>query len=248
MTRTIISDKNGDREGSEAEVNEKLRNALGNSFTIETPEMEAARIAKEAENRAKVVRWMSLNSEMAVKEADGRISEKEAYTNAALVGLEGDLSELMKRAKSLGTIRRDEGEEDPKATKQQQERDSQTLALARAVADTRAAMSGILQSGYSGRCFYVAEIKPLEIGTASAGGIILPDSPGPKPSIGLVLSVGAGFVSQCRRDDITPPSPGDLVVFSRYGGQECDGMLGRVVYVTPKEVFKVLPPQLGVPF
>ena len=63
-------------------------------------------------------------------------------------------------------------------------------------------------------------IKREEAVQKTAGGIIIPDTSKEKPSIGVVISVGAGARNE--KGDIIPMTlkEGDKVLFSKWGGTE----------------------------
>lgn len=64
-------------------------------------------------------------------------------------------------------------------------------------------------------------IKPLEAETATASGIILPDTAKEKPQIGLIMAIGPGEVDD---GEIVKNSMlvkvGDKVMYKKWGGNE----------------------------
>ena len=76
-------------------------------------------------------------------------------------------------------------------------------------------------------------VKRLEAESVTAGGIVLPESAKEKPREGVVISVGAGRVT----DDGTRTAPqvakNDRVIFSSYAGTEVS--FGGVDYLIVRE-------------
>jgi chaperonin GroES len=63
-------------------------------------------------------------------------------------------------------------------------------------------------------------VKPLDPDTVSSGGIIIPDSAAERPTRGRVVAVGKGRITK-RGVTIDPEiKVGDVVLYSRYNGQE----------------------------
>jgi chaperonin GroES len=63
-------------------------------------------------------------------------------------------------------------------------------------------------------------VRRLDDGEQTVGGIIIPDSAKEKPQRGTVIAAGSGTI----RDDGTrvplDVTPGDLILFGKYAGQE----------------------------
>ena len=74
-------------------------------------------------------------------------------------------------------------------------------------------------------------IVPTEAETISAGGIVLPDSAQERPATGTVLAVGPGRLSAEGKRMTPSMTPGDVIVFGRYAGNEMelDGQEHRVL-------------------
>lgn len=65
----------------------------------------------------------------------------------------------------------------------------------------------------------VKPLSPSEMGTATASGIIIPDSAQEKPEQGTVVAVGPGKWHEGVRSPM-PVKVGDRVLFSKYGYEE----------------------------
>lgn len=63
-------------------------------------------------------------------------------------------------------------------------------------------------------------VEPAAEETQTAGGIILPDSAQKKPQQGKVIAVGNGTILEDGKVIPLNVKPGDVVVYSRYGGTE----------------------------
>jgi chaperonin GroES len=63
-------------------------------------------------------------------------------------------------------------------------------------------------------------VKRVEEQEKSVGGIIIPDTAKEKPQQGKVIAVGTGIVLKDGKTIPLQVKPGDLVLFSKYGGTE----------------------------
>ncbi len=63
-------------------------------------------------------------------------------------------------------------------------------------------------------------VKPIEREEVTKGGIVLPDTVKEKPQEGKVLAVGPGRLSEDGKRIAMDVKVGDIVVYTRYGGQE----------------------------
>ena len=63
-------------------------------------------------------------------------------------------------------------------------------------------------------------VKPIEREEVTKGGIVLPDTVKEKPQEGEVVAVGPGRLSEDGKRMAMDIKVGDLVVYTRYGGQE----------------------------
>jgi chaperonin GroES len=83
-------------------------------------------------------------------------------------------------------------------------------------------------------------VKPLEAETATAGGIILPDTAKEKPQRGEVLAVGPGKLLDSGKLSAVDVKVGDKVVYSKYGGTEIKVGGEEVVILRGDDVLGVL--------
>jgi len=63
-------------------------------------------------------------------------------------------------------------------------------------------------------------IKPLEVQTKTASGIILPDSAKEKPQIGIVMAVGPGKLDKEGKREPLAVKVGEKVMYKKWGGNE----------------------------
>ena len=63
-------------------------------------------------------------------------------------------------------------------------------------------------------------VRRAEAETKTAGGILLPDTAGEKPSEGVIVSVGKGYVNDNGEVRSLDVKAGDRVVFSKWAGTE----------------------------
>lgn len=63
-------------------------------------------------------------------------------------------------------------------------------------------------------------VKPLEAEEKTRGGILLPDTAKEKPQEGKVVAVGPGRVLDSGQKVPVEVKVGDIIFYSRYGGQE----------------------------
>lgn len=63
-------------------------------------------------------------------------------------------------------------------------------------------------------------VKRLEEERQSAGGIVIPDTAAEKPSMGEVVAVGPGKISENGKLQPMGVKAGDKVLFGKYSGQE----------------------------
>lgn len=63
-------------------------------------------------------------------------------------------------------------------------------------------------------------IQPLEATTQTASGIYIPDTAKEKPQEGAVVAVGPGRVDDKGNRIPVDVKPGDVVIYSKYGGTE----------------------------
>ena len=63
-------------------------------------------------------------------------------------------------------------------------------------------------------------VKPIEREEVTKGGIVLPDTAREKPQEGEVIAVGPGRLSEDGKRIAMEVKVGDVVIYTRYGGQE----------------------------
>ncbi len=63
-------------------------------------------------------------------------------------------------------------------------------------------------------------VKPIEREEVTKGGIVLPDTAKEKPQEGKVIAVGPGRLSEDGKRIAMEVKVGDVVIYTRYGGQE----------------------------
>jgi len=63
-------------------------------------------------------------------------------------------------------------------------------------------------------------VKPIEREEVTKGGIVLPDTAREKPQEGKVIAVGPGRLSEDGKRIAMEVKVGDIVIYTRYGGQE----------------------------
>lgn len=63
-------------------------------------------------------------------------------------------------------------------------------------------------------------VEPLEEKEQIEGGIVLPESAQQKPTEGTVVAVGPGAMLESGKRAEMPLKPGDVVIYSKYGGME----------------------------
>jgi chaperonin GroES len=83
-------------------------------------------------------------------------------------------------------------------------------------------------------------VKTLEAETATAGGIILPDTAKEKPQRGSVLAVGPGKVLDNGKISAVDVKVGDTVVYSKYGGTEIKVGGEEVVILRADDILGIL--------
>lgn len=83
-------------------------------------------------------------------------------------------------------------------------------------------------------------VKALEAETATAGGIILPDTAKEKPQRGEVLAVGPGKTLDNGKVSTVDVQVGDTVVYSKYGGTEIKISGEEVVILRADDVLGIL--------
>lgn len=83
-------------------------------------------------------------------------------------------------------------------------------------------------------------VKALEAETASAGGIILPDTAKEKPQKGEVIAVGPGKVLDNGKTSAVDVKVGDRVVYSKYGGTEIKVGGEEVIILRSDDILGIL--------
>lgn len=63
-------------------------------------------------------------------------------------------------------------------------------------------------------------LEPQGAETTTASGIVLPDTAGEKPQIGIVLAVGPDEVTDSGATKKAPVKAGDKVIYKKWGGNE----------------------------
>ncbi len=63
-------------------------------------------------------------------------------------------------------------------------------------------------------------VRPIKREEVSKGGIVLPDTAKEKPQEGEVLAIGPGRVTEAGKKVPMDVAVGDVVVYSKYGGNE----------------------------
>lgn len=165
---------------------------------------------------------------------DGRIDEDVARQIAADHGFtdQDRLAELITRGKKTGTIRRNEAEIEAEIADRAAAVQAAQTAVRRAVGNAKATAGAPFPLKHA--TVYV--VRPIELERQTAQGLILPgrDKDG-RAALGLVLAtpdrgvyIDAGY-----------PEVGDVVVYSRYGGQEGIMPEGPVLFLKPAEIYGV---------
>lgn len=63
-------------------------------------------------------------------------------------------------------------------------------------------------------------LEPQEAETTTASGIVLPDTVGEKPQVGIVIAVGADEITDSGKVKKAPVKVGDKIVYKKWGGSE----------------------------
>ncbi len=83
-------------------------------------------------------------------------------------------------------------------------------------------------------------VRRLEEETLTAGGIVLPDSAGEKPSQGEILAVGSGKVLDNGEVRALDVNVGDKILFGQYGGSTVTVDGDELLILNESEIFGVL--------
>lgn len=84
-------------------------------------------------------------------------------------------------------------------------------------------------------------VAPYEKKSITAGGLILPEQAQEESNLGIVLALGDGEYNKrgvlCPIDNI---DPGDVVLYSKYGGTEIEVEGEAMLLVAPKDILAVM--------
>ena len=84
-------------------------------------------------------------------------------------------------------------------------------------------------------------VKPLDAQEMSKGGIVLPDTVKEKPQEGKVVAVGKGKIGEDGKAIAMEVKVGDIVLYSKYGGNEITSKNGEeLLVVREDDVFAIL--------
>jgi len=83
-------------------------------------------------------------------------------------------------------------------------------------------------------------VKPLEAEEVSRGGIVLPDTVKEKPQEGKVVAVGRGKIGEDGKVIPMEVKVGDIVLYSKYGGNEITKDGDELLVVREDDVFAIL--------
>ena len=78
-------------------------------------------------------------------------------------------------------------------------------------------------------------VKPAEIETKTAGGIIIPDSAKEKPQRGTVIAAGPG-----KKDEPTTVKVGDSILYGKYSGTELTVDGNNYLIMRESDIFAIL--------
>ncbi|GAB3129215.1 co-chaperone GroES [Tsukamurella serpentis] len=83
-------------------------------------------------------------------------------------------------------------------------------------------------------------VKATEAETATASGIIIPDTAKEKPQTGTVVAVGEGRVTEQGTRIPTGINEGDTVLYSKYGGTEFNYDGQEYLVLSSRDVLAVI--------
>ena len=83
-------------------------------------------------------------------------------------------------------------------------------------------------------------VRRLDEGEQNIGGIIIPDSAKEKPQQGKILAVGDGKVTEEGKRIAMDVSPGNVILFGKYSGQDITIDGEDYLIVTEDEVLAVI--------
>jgi chaperonin GroES len=83
-------------------------------------------------------------------------------------------------------------------------------------------------------------VRPLEETEQMRGGLYIPDTAKEKPQQGEVLAVGPGRRNDEGKRVEMDVKEGDIVLFSKYGGQEFDMGGEKVLVIKESELYGVM--------
>ena len=88
-------------------------------------------------------------------------------------------------------------------------------------------------------------VRRLEAEKTTKSGIIIPDNATEKPTQGEVVSVGQGAITDS--GDLRPlsVSPGDRVLFSKYGGTEVEIDGEELLVLRESDLLAIIEPQVA---
>ncbi len=94
----------------------------------------------------------------------------------------------------------------------------------------------------------MTNIRPLrdrivvkrEVETKTAGGILIPDTAGEKPIIGVVLAVGPGKTLESGEVLAISVKKGDKVLFGKYSGTEVELAGEKVVVMREDDIMGII--------
>jgi chaperonin GroES len=82
-------------------------------------------------------------------------------------------------------------------------------------------------------------VKPLEEDHATKSGIVLPDSAKEKPTLGKVVEVGPGKVTDKGKKLTMTVKEGDIVLHSKYGGTEFNDEATEYLIISEDDVLAI---------
>lgn len=164
---------------------------------------------------------------------DGRIDADDIFAEAGALGIDPDTaSAVLRRGRERGIVRPDEGEATERKVREQELVRARGVDLRRAVARAGEGLEPPFVP------FGFALLRAIDFTLMSSSALEVVQKTPERPSLGLVIAVGDGFLFElARTGNHAMPEPGSVVMFSKYGGQEVLLPEGRFWVVAPREVF-----------
>lgn len=211
---------------------------------LETEEEAQARILAKQEEDGRKANQLAEHIGLALSRSeDGALDPEQVRVLAEISGYNADdCARVVTRAKERGIIRKTEEERLAEVSAAEMARRDVAIGLRRGVAAAlhKAKPSGITPFKH---CF----VRPIDIERATTSGVIMVDKAPERPSLGLVIAVGAGFNKELQNaGNNRVLKAGDTVIFSRYGGQEIMLPEGKFHILASNEVFAIYEPAAGI--